>query len=86
MSSDSIRIAFEALDARDVEPLVALMHPEPAGRGLLPGRAIRSLTGFGTGFSAAEGISPQSQRTEPEPKSRDAKTRCGARAAASRLT
>jgi hypothetical protein len=28
MSADIIRTAFEALGARDVEPLVALMHPE----------------------------------------------------------
>jgi hypothetical protein len=27
MSADTIRTAFEALGARDVEPLVALMHP-----------------------------------------------------------
>lgn len=33
MSSDTIRTAYEALGARDVEPLVALMHPELAWRG-----------------------------------------------------
>jgi hypothetical protein len=33
MSVDSIRTAFEALGAGDVEPLVALMHPELEWRG-----------------------------------------------------
>lgn len=32
MSADSIRSAFEALGARDVEPLVALMHPDLESR------------------------------------------------------
>ena len=33
MSVDGIRIAFEALGARDAEPLVALMGPEMEWRG-----------------------------------------------------
>ena len=33
MSTDAIRSAYEALGARDVEPLVALMHPEMEWRG-----------------------------------------------------
>ena len=33
MSADSIRSAFEALGARDVEPLVRLMHPDLEWRG-----------------------------------------------------
>jgi ketosteroid isomerase-like protein len=33
MSVDSIRTAFEALGARDVEPLVAVMHPDLEWRG-----------------------------------------------------
>jgi ketosteroid isomerase-like protein len=34
MSTDSIRTAYEALGARDVEPLVALMDPDVDWRGL----------------------------------------------------
>jgi len=33
MSADTIRTAFEALTARDVEPLVALMDPGLEWRG-----------------------------------------------------
>jgi hypothetical protein len=33
MSTDAIRTAYEALGARDVEPLVALMHPTMEWRG-----------------------------------------------------
>ena len=33
MSADTIRTAFEALRARDAEPLVALMHPQMEWRG-----------------------------------------------------
>jgi len=33
MSTDAIRTAFEALGSRDVERLVALMHPKMEWRG-----------------------------------------------------
>jgi ketosteroid isomerase-like protein len=33
MSADTIRTAYQALGARDVEPLVALMHPDIEWRG-----------------------------------------------------
>jgi ketosteroid isomerase-like protein len=33
MSADPIRVAFEALMTGDVEPLVALIHPETEWRG-----------------------------------------------------
>jgi len=33
MSVKTIRTAFEALGARDVEPLAALMHPDMEWRG-----------------------------------------------------
>jgi ketosteroid isomerase-like protein len=33
MSTDAIRTAYAALGARDVEPLVALMHPKMEWRG-----------------------------------------------------
>ncbi len=33
MSADTVRTAFEALGARDAEPLVALVHPEMEWRG-----------------------------------------------------
>jgi hypothetical protein len=33
MSTDTIRTALEALGARDVEPMVALMHSELEWRG-----------------------------------------------------
>ena len=33
MSADIIRTAFEVLGARDVEPIVALMHPDLEWRG-----------------------------------------------------
>ena len=33
MSAGTVRTAFEALGARDVEPLAALMHPEVEWRG-----------------------------------------------------
>jgi ketosteroid isomerase-like protein len=33
MSADSIRVAYEALMAGDVEPLVSLIHPDMEWRG-----------------------------------------------------
>jgi hypothetical protein len=36
MSADTIRTAFEALGARDVEPFVGLMHPQMEWRGRRP--------------------------------------------------
>jgi ketosteroid isomerase-like protein len=33
MNADTLRTAFEVLAARDVEPLVTLMHPDMAWRG-----------------------------------------------------